>query len=84
VLHNRRGYANVVECESCGYVNYCSNCDVVMTYHKAANEMKCHYCGQRASKPRTCPKCHSENLNERGVGVEQIHEEVSKLFLKMK
>ncbi|MCS3529413.1 primosomal protein N' [Chryseobacterium sp. JUb7] len=80
VLHNRRGYANVIECESCGYVNYCSNCDVVMTYHKAANEMKCHYCGQRASKPKTCPKCYSENLNERGVGVEQIHEEVSKLF----
>nr|WP_315033628.1 primosomal protein N' [uncultured Chryseobacterium sp.] len=80
VLHNRRGYANVIECESCGYVNYCSNCDVVMTYHKAANEMKCHYCGQRASKPKTCPKCNSENLNERGVGVEQIHEEVSKLF----
>ena len=80
VLHNRRGYANVIECESCGYVNYCSNCDIVMTYHKAANEMKCHYCGQRASKPRSCPKCQSENLNERGVGVEQIHEEVSKLF----
>lgn len=80
VLHNRRGYANVVECETCGYVNYCSNCDVVMTYHKAANEMKCHYCGQRASKPKTCPKCYSENLNERGVGVEQIHEEISKLF----
>ncbi|SMO32276.1 replication restart DNA helicase PriA [Chryseobacterium rhizoplanae] len=80
VLHNRRGYSNVIECESCGYVNYCSNCDVVMTYHKAANEMKCHYCGQRASKPKTCPKCNSEKLNERGVGVEQIHEEVSKLF----
>ncbi|SKB91387.1 replication restart DNA helicase PriA [Soonwooa buanensis] len=80
VLHNRRGYANVVECESCGYVNYCSNCDVVMTYHKYSNEMKCHYCGQRASKPKTCPKCHSENLNERGVGVEQIHEELQKLF----
>lgn len=80
ILHNRRGYANVVECETCGYVNYCSNCDVVMTYHKAANEMKCHYCGQKASKPKTCPKCYSENLNERGVGVEQIHEEVSKLF----
>ncbi|SIQ43788.1 replication restart DNA helicase PriA [Chryseobacterium sp. RU37D] len=80
VLHNRRGYANVVECETCGYVNYCSNCDVVMTYHKSSNEMKCHYCGQRASKPKICPKCHSENLNERGVGVEQIYEEISKLF----
>lgn len=80
ILHNRRGYANVVECESCGYVNYCSNCDVVMTYHKFSNEMKCHYCGQKAAKPKICPKCHSENLNERGVGVEQIHEEVSKIF----
>ncbi|MCY0968045.1 replication restart helicase PriA [Chryseobacterium wangxinyae] len=80
ILHNRRGYASVIECETCGYVNYCSNCDVVLTYHKAANEMKCHYCGQRASKPKTCPKCHSENLNERGVGVEQIHEEISKIF----
>ncbi|ACU07252.1 Helicase PriA essential for oriC/DnaA-independent DNA replication [Flavobacteriaceae bacterium 3519-10] len=80
ILHNRRGYSNVVECESCGYVNYCANCDVVMTFHKYSNEMKCHYCGQKASKPKVCPKCHSENLNERGVGVEQIHEEVSRLF----
>ena len=80
ILHNRRGYANVIECESCGYVNYCSNCDVVMTYHKYNNEMKCHYCGQKATKPRVCPKCHSENLNVRGVGVEQIHEELSKIL----
>lgn len=56
ILHNRRGYANVIECESCGYVNYCSNCDVVMTYHKSANEMKCHYCGQRASETKSLPK----------------------------
>ena len=80
ILHNRRGYSNVVECESCGYVNYCSNCDVVMTYHKFSNEMKCHYCGQKASKPKFCPKCHSENLNERGVGVEQVHEEIAKIL----
>ena len=80
ILHNRRGYASVIECESCGYVHYCSNCDVVMTYHKAAHEMKCHYCGQRASKPKVCLKCSSENLNEKGVGVEQIHEEVCKIF----
>lgn len=80
VLHNRRGYANVVECESCGYVAYCSNCDVVMTYHKFSNDLKCHYCGHKAAKPKACPKCYSENLNTRGVGVEQIHEELSKIF----
>ena len=42
--------------------------------------MKCHYCGQKSAKPKVCPKCHSENLNERGVGVEQVHEEISRLF----
>ncbi len=80
ILHNKRGYSSVVECKSCGYVTYCSNCDVVMTYHKFSNEMKCHYCGQKASKPSTCPKCNSIHLSERGVGVEQIHEELTKLF----
>lgn len=80
VLHNKRGYANVVECESCGYVAYCPNCDVVMTYHKSAHELKCHYCGTRAGKPISCPRCHSDKLNEKGIGVEQIFEETSKIF----
>lgn len=80
ILHNRRGYANVVECESCGHVTYCSNCDVVMTYHKTTNEMKCHYCGHKGQKPKFCSKCHSENLNTRGIGIEQIEEETQKIF----
>lgn len=80
VLHNRRGYANVIECESCGHVNYCSNCDVVLTYHKATHEMKCHYCGQKAQKPHACTKCQSTHLNERGVGIEQIEEELQKIY----
>lgn len=84
VLHNRRGYAGVLECESCGYVAYCSNCDVVMTYHKAAGELKCHYCGHRAAKPTSCPKCRSENLSTKGVGVEQLHEQVEELFPQAK
>lgn len=80
ILHNRRGYANVIECETCGHVTYCSNCDVVMTYHKSSNELKCHYCGHRSGKPKTCPKCNSDNLNAKGVGVEQIEEETQKIF----
>jgi primosomal protein N' (replication factor Y) len=80
ILHNRRGYANVIECETCGHVTYCSNCDVVMTYHKASNELKCHYCGHRSGKPTVCPSCHGENLNTKGVGVEQIEEETKNIF----
>jgi primosomal protein N' (replication factor Y) len=51
-----------------------------MAYHKSSNELKCHYCGSKAAKPNQCPKCFSNKLNTRGIGVEQIHEEVSKLF----
>jgi primosomal protein N' (replication factor Y) len=42
--------------------------------------MKCHYCGQKAQKPKFCVKCHSTNLNERGVGIEQIEEELQKIL----
>lgn len=70
----------MVECESCGYVAYCSNCDVVMTYHKYSNELKCHYCSHKSARPKTCPKCFSENLSTKGLGVEQVYEELLKLF----
>ena len=36
----------------------------------------------KAHKPKFCPKCQSENLNERGVGVEQIEEETQKYSKK--
>ncbi|WP_092736293.1 replication restart helicase PriA [Riemerella columbipharyngis] len=80
ILHNRRGYAKVLECEVCGYATYCTNCDVVMTYHKSTQEMKCHYCGQKAAKLEVCPKCKSDKLTTKGIGVEQIYEEVKQLF----
>ena len=80
VLHNRRGFANVVECGACGHVTYCSNCDVVMTYHKASNDLKCHYCGNKAAVPVKCPKCSSVQLITKGIGVEQIYEQVNQLF----
>ncbi len=80
ILHNKRGYSNVLECEACGYVAYCPNCDVVLTYHKASHEMKCHYCGNRAARPIACPKCKSKNLSERGIGVEKMYEEIQKHF----
>ncbi|NAW50205.1 primosomal protein N' [Elizabethkingia argentiflava] len=80
ILHNRRGYANVVECNSCGYVQYCNNCDVVMTYHKVSQDLKCHYCGQRAAMPISCPSCHSENITTKGLGIQQLEEEIKKLF----
>jgi len=80
ILHNRRGYSNVIECKSCGHVQYCSNCDVVMTYHKVTNDLKCHYCGQRASIPKYCPSCNSQNFATKGLGIQQLEEELQNIF----
>src|SRR5690606_37133283 len=33
LFQNRRGYAPVVECETCGVSPQCPNCDVSLTYH---------------------------------------------------
>ena len=45
IFQNRRGYSPYQECESCGYVFDCKNCDVALTYHRVSDELKCHHCG---------------------------------------
>ena len=45
VLYNRRGYAPVVECPSCGGHYACPSCGVGMVYHQNRQRISCHYCG---------------------------------------
>lgn len=51
-----------------------------MTFHKAENVMKCHYCGMQARPPSLCPECNSLDIGYAGVGTEFIEEEVSRAF----
>lgn len=41
---NRRGYATVLQCRTCGYVFKCPHCDVSLVYHKERHSLHCHYC----------------------------------------
>ena len=45
LFQNRRGFAPMIECHTCGWVPKCKNCDVSLTYHKGLNQLTCHYCG---------------------------------------
>ena len=45
LFQNRRGYAPIIECVTCGYIPKCCNCDVSLTFHQYNNSLKCHYCG---------------------------------------
>lgn len=80
LFQNRRGYAPVVECETCGNSSKCQNCDVSLTFHSYTKELRCHYCGYKQTIPKKCNACGSEHLNTKGFGTEQIEMELHHLF----
>ncbi len=80
VLYNRRGYATMVQCTSCGGTYECPNCGITMTLHRAFRVMSCHYCGLKRPYSDDCPACHNPTLDELGKGTERIEEELTKLF----
>lgn len=82
LFQNRRGYAPVVECTSCGVSPQCPHCDVSLTYHKGKNELRCHYCGFVSEMPDLCPACHNPSLSTIGFGTEQLEDELKQLFPK--
>jgi primosomal protein N' (replication factor Y) len=78
---NRRGYAPLMLCKSCGHRYICKSCSAWMTYHKDKKRLECHHCGDVSSIKPNCPDCKSENSHiPCGPGVERIYEEVSTIF----
>ena len=80
LFQNRRGYAPVMECFTCGHIPQCTNCDVTLTYHQYNQQLRCHYCGYHIAKPVSCSACASHTLNVKGMGTQQIEEQVEELF----
>ena len=80
LFQNRRGFAPMVECNVCGWVPKCKNCDVSLTYHRSMNLLTCHYCGYTYPVPKQCPNCESTELLGRGYGTEKIEDRVRELF----
>ncbi len=77
---NRRGYSTFVSCRGCGYVLTCDNCDISMTFHKAQNAVRCHYCGAKKPLPSVCPNCGKPFIKYFGIGTEQVEEQIQKWF----
>jgi primosomal protein N' (replication factor Y) (superfamily II helicase) len=77
---NKRGHSSFVMCRDCGYVVNCPNCDISLTYHRANQRMKCHYCGYEAHVPNSCPECNSEHIRYFGTGTQKVEEELVKIL----
>lgn len=78
---NRRGYAPLMLCRTCGFRFQCEECSTWLVQHKYGSYLMCHHCGFKRNLPKTCPECESENsLASCGPGVERIEEEVREYF----
>ncbi|MBV8339829.1 MAG: primosomal protein N' [Candidatus Eremiobacteraeota bacterium] len=77
---NRRGYAGVLLCRSCGFAPRCKRCAVSLVVHAADRSMRCHICGDGFRMPARCPKCASADLLPFGVGTQRVEEEIRELF----
>ncbi len=84
LFQNRRGFAPMIECNVCGWVPRCQNCDVSLTYHKNLNVLSCHYCGFTYRVPDSCPNCENPHLHGRGFGTEKIEDQIMEIFPDVK
>ncbi len=82
LFQNRRGYAPVIECITCGHIPKCRNCDVSLTFHQYSNSLKCHYCGFSEINQKKCLKCSSSKIDMKGYGTQQIEEQIKSFFPK--
>jgi primosomal protein N' (replication factor Y) len=78
---NRRGYAPLTLCRTCGHRFQCPNCTAWMVEHRLVGRLQCHHCGHIMVPPKLCPECKAEDsLVAVGPGVERIADEVAELF----
>lgn len=82
---NRRGYAPLTLCRTCGHRIECPQCTAWLVEHRFRHRLNCHHCGFSLPIPAKCPKCAEENsLVACGPGVERVAEEVAERFPEAK
>jgi len=81
---NRRGYATHMFCPKCGYVADCPNCSVKLTYHRKAEKLACHLCGDIRPAPKVCPNpdCRDPAIRYAGMGTEKVEAAIEAAFPK--
>lgn len=78
---NRRGYAPLTLCRTCGHRMECPRCTAWLVEHKKTGKLTCHHCGFNTKFPKACPACNDiDSLAACGPGVERVLEETKEYF----
>lgn len=83
VFINRRGYTPALICSECQWLATCPYCDARFTFHKAKNRLACHHCNFQQAPIKTCPKCHTGEMQALGQGTEKVEEVLAMHFKKV-
>jgi primosomal protein N' (replication factor Y) (superfamily II helicase) len=78
---NRRGFAPLTLCRTCGHRLHCPDCAAAMVEHRFKKILMCHHCGHKEPVPKACPECATEgDMVPVGPGIERLAEEAVKRF----
>ncbi len=80
LFQNRRGFAPVLVCDNCGYSAECAQCDMRMTVHLQARQLRCHHCDRQVPLPQSCPSCQHAALTMLGAGTQRISAHLEACF----
>jgi len=79
LLLNRRGFALMALCKSCGWIATCPSCDVSLVHHRDPARLSCHHCGFERPVPTVCPRCGASELMRGGMGTQGLEQALAKL-----
>ncbi len=82
VFINRRGFAPVLMCGSCGWMSDCRRCSARLVLHQRDHQLRCHHCGHESPVPATCPECGDADLAPIGQGTQRIETALARHFPK--
>lgn len=77
---NRRGFAPVLICPTCGSTVKCHRCDISLTWHVRRGRVVCHYCCDEQRRPEICDHCGHGRFHELGCGTERVEAAIKSLY----
>lgn len=80
VFINRRGFAPVLMCPSCGWTSGCGRCSAKLVLHLQDQRLRCHHCGHQERIPTACPQCGNQDLKPLGQGTQRIENALARIF----
>lgn len=77
---NRRGYAPILLCHHCGWMQACDQCSAYLSLHLSPPRLWCHHCGHSRPVPAACPSCGCADLIAVGTGTERLERALQRRF----